>query len=286
MVPSSFRRRRRCSCGDGDSRRRLLRGARRRARRARAVGSAPTTVPTYRPFRSCPWFRSCLFRSCLFPSCLFRSCLFRSCRFRSCPVPVVVVAGVGIVAARVGLALLREGERAADLLLRVRVVDHVGRQAVDRVAVAMERVDLADAPVVVPVCDDLLGARLRRDLRRRRRPACSSRSSKLWWSWTWPSWTLLVFDVAVFDVVAVLCGAVLVFEVVVFEVVVAGSLASAALPETAARTKSAAMATPRRRERDEVEDRNTGRLRAEGFEECGKSPGCRWFSGVLRVNDL
>ena len=68
--------------------------------------------------------------------------------------------GRRIVAARVGLPLLREGERAADLLLRVRVVEHVGRELRDRLAVALERVDLADAAVVVPVGDHLVGARL------------------------------------------------------------------------------------------------------------------------------
>ena len=59
----------------------------------------------------------------------------------------------------VGLALLRERERAGDLLLRVRVVDHVARKACDRIAIAVQGVDLADAPVVVPVGHDLIAAR-------------------------------------------------------------------------------------------------------------------------------
>ena len=67
----------------------------------------------------------------------------------------------GVAAARVGLALLRERERAADLFLRVRVVENVGRKLRDRLGVAVERVDLADAAVVVPVGDHLVGAGLR-----------------------------------------------------------------------------------------------------------------------------
>ena len=62
-----------------------------------------------------------------------------------------------------GSALLRVGERAADLLLRVRVVEDVGRERADRLAVAVERIDLVDAPVVVPVGDHRIRtARVRR----------------------------------------------------------------------------------------------------------------------------
>ena len=81
-------------------------------------------------------------------------------------VAVVVEAGRGVAAARVGLALLRERERAADLFLRVRVVEDVGRKLRDRLGVAMERIDLPDPAVVVPVGDHEVGAALR--LRQRR----------------------------------------------------------------------------------------------------------------------
>ena len=60
----------------------------------------------------------------------------------------------------VGLVQSRVRERPADVLLGVRVVLHVHRQRADRVEVAVRREDLVDAPVAVPVVDDLLATRL------------------------------------------------------------------------------------------------------------------------------
>ena len=157
------RRRRRRSCGGAGSRRSRRRGARRRGRRARSAAPGPTTG------RTCPsagaaspsWSVSTCRSS---PSARVvgrrarRSSVFvgRELGSSSSSVGSVVAGRAGVVvaaAARVGLALLREGERAEDLFLRARVVEHVGRQALDRLAVAMERVDLVDPAVVVPVRD-------------------------------------------------------------------------------------------------------------------------------------
>ena len=159
------RRRRRRPSGGGDSRPSRPRGAAPRALRARAAAPAPTTA---RRCRSCSC-RSCPCRSCRSWSVVW-SCSSWSCSSWSCPSWSCVRrpgrAGRGgrrrrrILAARVGLPLLREGECAADLLLRVRVVEDVGRQLRDRLAVALERIDLADAAVVVPVGDHLVRARL------------------------------------------------------------------------------------------------------------------------------
>ena len=70
------------------------------------------------------------------------------------PPPLVPPPSAAATRARVagvGLAALRVRERAEDVLLRVRVVEHVDRERADRVGVAVERVDLVDAPVAVPV---------------------------------------------------------------------------------------------------------------------------------------
>src|SRR5207245_7273795 len=49
-------------------------------------------------------------------------------------------------------------ERAVDDVGRVRVVSDVRRDRVDRLLVAVQRIDAVDAPVVEPVRDDLLAA--------------------------------------------------------------------------------------------------------------------------------
>ena len=134
--PAACRHRRRHrSSGGAGSRRSRRRGAAPRGHRGRGAAPAPRTA------RRCP--------SEARPS--------RSCR--SSAVVVVVVrrrgrrlrrrgrlrvgrrglgrprrARRGVAAARVGLALFRERERAADLFLRVRVVEDVGRKLRDRLA--------------------------------------------------------------------------------------------------------------------------------------------------------
>ena len=172
-VPQAVRRdrRRRRSSGGGGIRPSRLREAARQGRRGRAAAPAPRTV------RRCP--------SQARPS---RSCRCRpSCRRRRGRLRVVVFAVVSggardrlrgrrlgrrrragrrVAAARVGLALLRKRERTTDLFLGVRVVEDVGRKLRDRLLVAMERVDLADPAVVVPVRDHEVGTTLR--LRQRR----------------------------------------------------------------------------------------------------------------------
>ena len=81
--------------------------------------------------------------------------------------------------ARVLLPLLRERQRAKDVLLRVRVVEHVDRERADRLLVAVAREDLVDATVAVPVRHDLLRARLRLRARGGRgRPARSARQAR------------------------------------------------------------------------------------------------------------
>ena len=66
---------------------------------------------------------------------------------------------------RVGLALSRVGQRAENVLLGVRVDEHIHRERADRLLVAGPGVDLVDPPVLVPVghdrVDHLVRARLR-----------------------------------------------------------------------------------------------------------------------------
>ena len=76
----------------------------------------------------------------------------------------------------VGLALPGICERAEDVLLRVRVVEHVHRQRPDRLLVAVLREDLVDPPVAVPVRHHLVRARLR--LRRGRGGRPRGRSAR------------------------------------------------------------------------------------------------------------
>ena len=161
--PAACRHRRRHrSSGGAGSRRSRRRGAAPRGHRGRGAAPAPRTA------RRCPSearpSRSCRCR----PSSSVVGRLVRAGgrRLGRAAVGCVVRRGLGrrrrarrgVAAARVGLALLRERERAADLFLRVRVVENVRRQLRDRLGVAVERIDLADPPVVVPVGDHLVGA--------------------------------------------------------------------------------------------------------------------------------
>ena len=158
-------RRRPCgrSSGAPGSRPSRRRGAARRGRPGRSAARARTRGRTCRRSRPPRSGRSCRSRSC--------SSRASSPSSASCPAWSASRRlggrrrGLGRrrragrrLAARVLLALLRVRQRAADLLLRVRVVEHVGREDADRLAVARERVDLVDAPVVVPVVDHLLPA--------------------------------------------------------------------------------------------------------------------------------
>ncbi len=164
------RRRRRRSSGGAGSRPSRLRGAAPRGHRGRGAAPAPTTArrcpSEARPSRSC---------RCRPSSSASRSSSWSSSSWSSCSCSRAGRRGLGrprrprrgVAAARVGLALLRERERAADLFLRVRVVEDVRRELRDRLGVAVERIDLADPPVVVPVGDHLVGAALR--LRHRHR---------------------------------------------------------------------------------------------------------------------
>ena len=133
------RRRRRRSSGGAGSRPSRLRGAAPRGRRGRAAAPAPRTA------RRCPSearpSRWCRCRPSSSSGSSASSLVFVGRRRRgrawSAPSRSSVVARRarrGVAAARVGLALLRERERAADLFLRVRVVEHVGRQLRDRLA--------------------------------------------------------------------------------------------------------------------------------------------------------
>ena len=160
--PAACRHRRRHrSSGDAGSRRIRRRAAAPQGPRGRAGAPAPRTArrcpSETRPSRSCrcPWSSACVGVS----SCLCRRRLRCSCSARAVvPVRSSRRARRGVAAARVGLALLRERERAADLFLRVRVVENVRRKLRDRLGVAVERIDLADPAVVVPIGDHLIGA--------------------------------------------------------------------------------------------------------------------------------
>ena len=172
--PAACRHRRRHrSSGDAGSRPSRLRGAAPRGHRGRAAAPAPRTArrcpSEARPSRSCRcrrrrrrWWAAS--RSC---RCGRRLRGVRA-RLRGGRLGRPGRARRGVAAARVGLALLRERERAADLFLRVRVVENVRRKLRDRLGVAVERIDLPDPPVVVPVGDHLVGAALRL----RHAPAC------------------------------------------------------------------------------------------------------------------
>ena len=157
------RRRRRVQPGDGARRIRghRLRGARWTCRRARGGGSAPTTGSRCRPPALPAGRRS------------------RCLRFhRAAPaVPVpgrVAVAGCRILPAGCEVAVQSGLQRAGDDVLGVRVRADVRRYRVDRLLVAVVRVEAVDAPVVEPVAKHLLAtwcrrARGRRYGQRRRR---------------------------------------------------------------------------------------------------------------------
>ena len=93
-------------------------------------------------------------------------------------VPDVVVSVGSRSAGRpgIGLALPCVRERAEDVLLRVRVVEHVHRQRPDRLLVAVLREDLVDPPVAVPVRDHLR----RRTSSSWRRPSGRPRGRSAW----------------------------------------------------------------------------------------------------------
>ena len=136
------------SSGDAGSRLSRRRGAAPQGPRARAAGPVPRTA------RRCPSeprpSRSCRCRPSLPSWWAPRSCAWSSSRGVRARLGGGRLgtrrpgrARRGVAAARVGLALLRECERATDLFLRVRVVEDVRRKLRDRLGVAVERVDLA-----------------------------------------------------------------------------------------------------------------------------------------------
>ncbi len=181
-VPRAVRRdrRRRRSSGGGGIRLSRLREAARQGHRGRAAAPAPRTVrrcPSQaRPSRSCRC-RPSSSSSVVFVVSSSRSSSWRcSCRLRGRRLGRRRRrrAGRRVAAARVGLTLLRKRERATDLFLGVRVVEDVGRKLRDRLRVAMERIDLADPAVVVPVRDHQVGTALRL----RHAPACCQPSSR------------------------------------------------------------------------------------------------------------
>ena len=87
----------------------------------------------------------------------------------------IVVSRCRVSPARSELAAQRRLQRAGDDVLRVRVVAEVVGDRVDRLLVAVERVEAVDAPVVEPVPEHLLPAlasrrsQVRRSRGRRRR---------------------------------------------------------------------------------------------------------------------
>ena len=96
----------------------------------------------------------------------------RAATARAATAWATVAAAVRPTRARVagiGLALLRVLQRAQDVLAGARVVPHVYREDLDRVPVAVQRVDVVDAAVVVPVRDHLFRAALGRGRARRTR---------------------------------------------------------------------------------------------------------------------